>query len=111
MYQHPFRRRLSQVGKADGLLQRRLRTHKFIWSACFVVVAVATARLELLPDLQVWQTYLLIPFGCVQIFLGPAAGLLQLGLGIGVLGVHLLAAWLMHWIVVLFLPRHENADF
>ena len=108
MYQHPFRR-LSQIGRADGLLQRRLRTHKLIWFVCFVVVAVSSAPLELLPDLRVWQAYLLIPVGCLQFFLGPAAGLLQLGIGIGVLGVQLFTAWLMHWVVVLFLARHDHA--
>ena len=104
-----FRQRLSRIGRVDGLLQRRLRTHKLIWAGCFIVVATATARHELLPDLLVWQAYLLIPLSCIQIFLGPVAGLLQLSIGLGVLGVQLLVAWLIHWVVVLFLPYHENA--
>jgi hypothetical protein len=103
------RKRLGKIGARDGILQRRLRSHRLIWTGCFFVVAVCTARIELLPDLLVWQSYLLIPLGCVQIFLGPAAGLLQLGIGIGVLAVQLLVAWLLHWGVALFLPRHENA--
>ena len=103
-----FRRRLSRIGRTNGLLQRPLRTHKLVWAACFILVVAVTARRELLPDFDVWQAYYLIPLGCVQAVVDPRAGLLQLGIGLGVFGSHALAAWLMQWIVVLFLPRHDN---